>query len=909
MENPILMKNSYYGLQKLSYHFISHTHWDREWYFTFEQFRFRLVSLMDNLLELLEQDPEFKVFHLDAQTIMLEDYLDVRPSQRSRLEAFIRDGRILTGPWYVQNDLFLTSAESTVRNLLEGIQTARTLGGEMKVGYLPDHFGLIGQMPQILLGVGIKSSIFGRGYDLDKHGTPHCFWRAPDGSEVIGILMPHWYNNAQRLPVDTDELAQLFAKLREREARVSKLPHYLMMNGVDHLEAQETLSEALNSLRRLYAEDCIITHETLPNYVQLITSLMQATPTDFPVHVGELREGVEYSILGGTLSSRIYLKNANMRCHDLIEKWAEPLSVWCALLGLEPYDQEMMRHLWKRYLQNHPHDSICGCSQDAVHEHMMDRFASVEEIAEEIVERKLALFARQLDTQNYTSKDQKLLVVNTSQCESKAVICSSLYFLAEDQIEDFALLAPDGSSMPYRLLSASPSRIQVTSPINLPAVLEVKRFEIEWQPRVPPLGYSAYRVQVHEFGKLVSMDELRNPHILENEFLKVHVHEDGSFDLTNKTSRETLVRLGRFEDMGDRGDLYVFQRVTDDLPRLFKDQVEIVEAQSTLLYSRLRYRFTWHLPAGLEPDLETRAKATTLCDFEVTLQLDADSRYLRYNVTVTNRAKDHRLRLRFMPGEIEQVWAGAQFDVVERTPDEGHKYARQANAQPFWKWFSAGGLTVYAKGLHDYEVTEEGDLALTLLRCVESINQRMPIPLESDRQPLAQCQGSYTFELALRPYSGESATCLYQKAESFHQGVRVKAQAADESRWAEGRAWVQEAGVSTVFRRPDPNLNREQLPSVGKLFELQGNAMISALKGAECGEGFVIRLYNVESEVSGLQLGLPATISLMRPTNLLEEFLPDSDAVIRNAPFELSAKRIATYLLTSELSAKEANCE
>jgi len=892
--------------QKPTYHFISHTHWDREWYLTFEQFRFRLVRLMDNLLELLEHDTDFKHFHLDAQTIVLEDYLELRPSQRPRLEVLIRAGRILIGPWYVQNDLYLTSAESTVRNLLEGIWTARDLGGEMRVGYLPDHFGLIGQMPQILRGMGIDNSVFGRGYDLHKHGLPHCFWRAPDGSEVVGIFMPHWYNNAQRLPTDRGKLERLFARLSDQEARVSTVPHYLMMNGVDHLEAQEDLSEVLNELRKLYSDSCTILHNTLPNYVQAVDEAMRAAPGAFPTHTGELREGGELAVLGGTLSSRVYLKQANLRCHDLLEKWAEPLSVWCALLELEPVDREMMRHLWKRYMHNHPHDSICGCGQDAVHEHMMDRFALVEELAEEIIESKLALLAQQVSVQGFEPHDQKLLVVNTSQCESSAVIRSSLYFLADDGIETFELLAPDGTSAPYRLCTMSPSRIQVTSPINLPGVLEVKRADIEWQPRVPPLSYAAYRVRVRGRGWSVASDDLGGAHVLENEALKVCVHEDGTFDLTDKRSGKTLVRLGHFEDAGDRGNLYVFQRVPGEAPLRWARKVEVAETHACPLYARLRYCFTWDLPAGLSSDLESRSSATVPCDFEVTLQLDAGATHLRYSVTMNNRANDHRVRLTFGLDGIERVWAGGQFDAVERAWDEGCEYARQANAQPFWKWVAArypkGGLAVYARGLHDYEVIAEGNtLALTLLRNVETIGERSPLSLESDRQPLAQCPGTFTFELALRPISNESATRLYQEAESFHQGVRVKSQPADETRWAEGRPWVQEAGVSGIFHRPNPHADKARLPSTGALLELQGDALVSAIKGAERGEQFVLRIYNVEPRASELHLGFPASLSAV-PANLLEEPLSAPEVLENGLRLTLPPKQIATYLLDSSLA-------
>ena len=170
-------------------HVISHTHWDREWYQTFQQFRLRLVDLVDHLLDILETDPDFLHFNLDAQTIVLEDYLQVRPEARERLEKHIRSGQITIGPWYQLNDEFLTSGESTVRSLLIGHRVARSFGAVMKIGYLPDQFGNLGQMPQIFQGFGIDNAIMGRGYQLADDRKMEFKWVAPDGSCVVASLM------------------------------------------------------------------------------------------------------------------------------------------------------------------------------------------------------------------------------------------------------------------------------------------------------------------------------------------------------------------------------------------------------------------------------------------------------------------------------------------------------------------------------------------------------------------------------------------------------------------------------------------------------------------------------------------------------------------------------------------------
>jgi len=81
---------------------LSHTHWDREWYLSFQLFRMRLVDMLDTLIPYLEQHPEFPHFHLDGQTVCLEDYLEVRPDQAERLRHLIEAGRIAVGPWYVR---------------------------------------------------------------------------------------------------------------------------------------------------------------------------------------------------------------------------------------------------------------------------------------------------------------------------------------------------------------------------------------------------------------------------------------------------------------------------------------------------------------------------------------------------------------------------------------------------------------------------------------------------------------------------------------------------------------------------------------------------------------------------------------------------------------------------------------
>jgi alpha-mannosidase/mannosylglycerate hydrolase len=140
-------------MKKFDIFYFSSTHWDREWYQDFQGFRARLVKMTNALLSLLDKDPEYRTFHFDGQTVVLEDYLEIEPERREELAARIREGRILIGPWYVMPDELLVSGESIIRNLMKGHKIAKDFGVEpWKFGYVCDCFGHIAQLPQILSG-------------------------------------------------------------------------------------------------------------------------------------------------------------------------------------------------------------------------------------------------------------------------------------------------------------------------------------------------------------------------------------------------------------------------------------------------------------------------------------------------------------------------------------------------------------------------------------------------------------------------------------------------------------------------------------------------------------------------------------------------------------------------------------
>jgi 2-O-(6-phospho-alpha-D-mannosyl)-D-glycerate hydrolase len=361
---------------------VPHTHWDREWYERFESFRAKLVPMVGSLLDLLEHEPRFRSFTFDGQTIPLEDHLAVRPGDRPRIEALVRADRLLIGPWYVLADLLLVSGESIVRNLQEGLRVAGSFGRASRVAYVADPFGHPAQMPQLLRGFGYDSYVFARGVGDEGEELGSEFnWEAPSGDRVTASHQVGHYDNALPLVAEgTRPVDDVRRRVRRKLPRImdSIAPYaagdaLLFMVGTDHTSAFEKLPDAVDAIG-----------EAAPRTKASIATLEEfiaAVPTPRGVFVGEMISGKYRPILRGVNSTRVWIKQENAACERLLLERCEPLDAFSG--GTRG---ETLRSLWRTLLENHPHDSICGCSIDAVHDvDMRARFARVRTEGDRLV--------------------------------------------------------------------------------------------------------------------------------------------------------------------------------------------------------------------------------------------------------------------------------------------------------------------------------------------------------------------------------------------------------------------------------------------------------------------------------------------------------------------------------------------
>lgn len=442
---------------------LSHTHWDREWYEPFQVYRLWLVRMMDTLLDLLESDARFVHFTLDGQTIILRDYLEIRPEQEAALQRLIRQGRLLIGPWYTLPDFNLVSGESIIRNLLLGDRICHDFGAKMNVGYIPDPFGQISQMPQILRGFGIDTAIFRRG--LDDHPL-ELVWESPDGSAVLVSYLRDGYDNAANLPVrSAEEFLHAIRRAAKSLAPYSATGVLLLMNGSDHLWPQPEIPNRLVEVRRSLGEAELI-HGTLPQYIEMVKERLGWSEGEKDLHSlalprisGELRSPKRHHLLPGVLSTRMWIKQRNAECQTLLEKWVEPTIAFARwVTGEDRGDASLAWQAWTYLLQNQAHDSVCGCGVDAAHADMVGRYDWVEQIGGRLVAENLVRLASAIDTMVLLTDDEQetgrparaLVVLNPLSHHRTDVVTTEVQ--VPGSLSRFVLRDAQGNAVPYQVL-------------------------------------------------------------------------------------------------------------------------------------------------------------------------------------------------------------------------------------------------------------------------------------------------------------------------------------------------------------------------------------------------------------------------------------------------------------------------
>ncbi|MEI6045183.1 MAG: glycoside hydrolase family 38 C-terminal domain-containing protein [Chloroflexota bacterium] len=550
---------------------ISHTHWDREWYLPFQQFRFKLVHLIDRLLTILETTPEYAYFMLDGQTIILEDYLEIRPEREADLKRHISSGRLLVGPWYILTDQFLVSGEAHIQNLLRGLKLASQFGEPMKVGYIPDPFGHISQMPQILRGFDLDSAVFWRGIGPEITQLEFV-WEASDGSAVDAVHLPNGYNSGLAFNAGPEVAQRQVERVQRSLIDRAASGYVLLMNGDDHVEPTGALPQTIRAVQEKLTEKkqpFEFIHGTLPQYLELLRGTGVYERSETPHHRGEFRSSQLAHLLPGVLSARMWIKQQNSKLEHLLEREVGPLLAWGwslpSTLPTSDYDPASLRSYyqtaWKYLLQNQPHDSICGCSIDQVHEEMKTRFAAVEQIADNLKREGQRRIATNLDTKSLLEEvggDARAIpvVIFNSVPVSRSEIAVAP-IVTKEALEDFVIVDSDGGFLPYK-------------------VVEQKR-ELLFSMDIPASALQGMAAQGGDDGRIMdyTMGEVKfdrhfsRPKIVEVDVLAVY---QSATPTDPRLMSETMSEVEKYlTDGAETFRLRVFRQEAADVAFLAKD--------------------------------------------------------------------------------------------------------------------------------------------------------------------------------------------------------------------------------------------------------------------------------------------------------------------------------------------------
>lgn len=895
---------------------VSHTHWDREWYAPFQVYRMRLVHCIDQLLELFEVDPDYAHFLLDGQTIVLEDYLEVRPERAEILRTLVQKGKLDVGPWYVLPDEFLVSGEAIVRNLMRGIELGNRFGGAMKLGYIPDPFGHISQMPQILLGFGISTTLFRRGLADEPC---ELWWEGSDGSRLLACYLRDGYDNAAWLPRTGQTFSAGLAALAESLSPHSRTFILLALNGTDHMEPWADLSRLISAARESLTDFEII-RGSLADYATSVQEEIESRQITLDIVHGELRNPKRHHLLPGVASSRTWIKQLNANAQMLLEKWAEPLTAFTQ------GNASLVRLAWKYLLQNHPHDSICGCGVDETHADMKPRFAWVEQIAYSIIEEGLVSLASTVDTR-HCGGNVALIVMNPNG-HATSNLGRETIALPTD-FGSFELLDDLGQEIPYSILDRrvqdysrgvvsaksllsvleawnrggvsglsiqaicfapdkNPGLIDITIGVRMGTLSEVEQtlrdvqryvekhsndtfqvyahspelLTLEFVARnVPGIGYRTYAVRHCESSSAV---QITHPGIVENEFIHLEADPvDGTLTLIDKSTGVSYQGINRLTDGGDRGDLYNYCPPEKDTLVVAPASSPVISTDCTPVRQSMRVAMRYALPASLSPDRSARSTELVEQSIETTVSLYPGVRRVDLTTVVENLANDHRLRVEFpTPILTDHVSAGQPFDILDRSirvpsRSETDGWVEQPRPEAPMQGFVSitngrAGITLATRGLPEYEARHDEHGVTLVLTLVRCVGWL-------SRGDLANRQGNAGPTLQT-PGAQEIGKHVFEYALIPHGGD-----------WRNAMAEAHAFGAP--LRATTTGVHLGTLPAIASLVHVSiPGFLISSIKTPERGSGILVRGYNPLPEPINVQIRLWRRFARAVKTSLDEEY-------------------------------------
>ncbi|MEZ8037442.1 mannosylglycerate hydrolase [Vibrio crassostreae] len=846
-------------------HITPHMHWDREWYFTTEESRILLVNNMEEIMNRLESDPEYKYYVLDGQTAVLEDYFAIKPENTERVKALVEAGKLIIGPWYSQTDTMQVSGESIVRNMMYGIRDCMKFGDAMKIGYLPDSFSMSSQLPMIYNGFDITRAMFWRGCS-ERHSTnkTEFLWQSNDGSEVVAQVLPLGYAIGKYLPQDEEGLRARLDKYFPVLEKPSVTKDILLPNGHDQMPIQKDIFEVMDKLREIYPD-----REFSMSRYEEVFEKVEAARDQLDTIKGEFNDG-KYMRVHRTISStRMDIKLIHAEIENKIVNILEPLASIAWTLGFE-YHHGLIEKMWKESMKNHAHDSIGCCCSDKVHAEILNRYILADDMATNLIhfyKRKI------VDHMPDREGCDKLAMFNLSPYEREEVVNTTITIRAQE----FSIFDENENLVEYFIQDKrqiDPGKVdrQIVHYGNYDPFME---FDIQIKRIVPAMGFTTLHIQGNEKGAVKVAEQ--KDYLLENEYYRINVNDNGTLTIFDKETEQVFDQVLRLEDGSDDGDEYDYSPSRQEW-LLYSDEFPVetsIDHQGFQSVANIAFRM--NVPANLA-EREERTGQNGFVEAQCQVVLKQGSRRIEVRMELDNQADDHRVRVLVpTPFVSETVVADNQFGCITRPTNDP--------AMAVWeeeKWKEApvpvyqlmnfaalengkAGMAIMSNGLREFEViASQGDenrdtFALTLFRGIGVLGKE-ELLLRPGRPsgikiptPDSQVRGKLVCEFTLCGFSGN------------HIDANIMAQARDNVTQIECYNKI-------PYNAMKLNVGEQNLPmSFSLLSKQQSGAVLSVLKKAEDEDALIMRVYNpAESGSVSDSISFTQAVSSWKETSMDE---------------------------------------
>lgn len=818
-------------------HVVGHAHMDMNWLWTYSE---TMQMCNDNLRQavaFMQEYPDYKMLQSQASVYNFVEKAD--PPLFRLVQKYVKEGRIEpAGGMWTEGDVNLSSGEAITRSFLLGQRYFLSRFGNMtRIGWLPDNFGHISQMPQILKLAGCRYFYFHR----CKPYLGTFWWVGTDSSRVL-CYANDTYNG--------DIKPELKDDLKKYTPDKHRLLH---ITGVgDHGGGPTRANiEMVHQLDRTPGYPAV-KFSTAGEFFDKASREMDGRPT----HYGEMQ-----FIFEGCYTTVSEIKSGNRNSENAL--FAGEFFNTLRWLNGDRYPAEDLRDLWTTVTFNQFHDILPG---SAINEANKEAVARYSEVLRKTYELRNNAFRRMADEVKFkTGMGQPVVAYNLQPSARKAIVEAVVYSNEQPVTADLATWGDFYGSKNIR--SPKNSVVKVPSVLVRDGSGKTYPAQITWGKSTPPGytskiqfivddmpagGYRTFYVDVTKPGVLNEPLKLSND-TYETDFFRIRFDmKTGSIiSLFDKRSSKEYVRPGGklntlrifLEDKKGGMKSWTLNRNVkiEDVTNV--ESVRVVETGPVRMC--METVKTWGKSRFIERTYVYRSYPRIDYDMEVHwLETGSDS-------------TDSPMLRAVFPVAIEnpRFYSQVPFDVVERVADgriagkpvtmvrHSNIYgvkAEDSDGQevPAQKWvdvnngemgFALLNKTKYGHSYHN------GELRLTLMRA-------------AGNPDLYPNLGKFNISYAIFPHAGGWQNGVWSEGEDFN----VPVYAAEPPSLALVKKHATRSEEVSFISIDSPGV------------------ILSGIKQSESGSELIIRIAEVEGKSGMVTLKLPVNMSAARRLNIIE---------------------------------------